>query len=139
MEHIHIDVGLREKDNQFFEKVQQELQRARAKFPSPTASTVALGEEYGELCKAILDESWDRVVAEAIQVACMACRVANEGDPSLDSYRISRAQKLVNDQPPAAPLGSQGEAGARTCGVHHPHPDPVCKYCKLAQGEAGKP
>lgn len=43
----------------------------------------ALTEEVGELAKALLDESDQRVYEEAVQVAVMALRVATEGDPSL--------------------------------------------------------
>lgn len=50
----------------------------------------ALTEEVGELAKALLDEGWSRVQAEAIQVACMAARVAIEGDPTLIKYRAKR-------------------------------------------------
>lgn len=60
-----------------------ELMRARAKFPDAAKSMCALTEEVGELAKALLDESDERVYDEAIQVAVMAIRVATEGDASL--------------------------------------------------------
>jgi hypothetical protein len=68
----------------------REVTRARKKFPRPDALMTALTEEVGELAKAMLDEPSVRVVAEAIQVAAMACRVAMEGDPTLDETRKLR-------------------------------------------------
>jgi len=67
----------------------EEVHRARKKFPSAEGSMCALTEEVGELAKATLDESPQRIRREAIQVAAMAVRVATEGDPSLDAIRCS--------------------------------------------------
>ena len=72
------------------DEIGYEVGRARRKFPSPEASMCALTEEVGELAKALLDESHERVIEEAIQVAAMAVRVATEGDPTLNPYRVSR-------------------------------------------------
>lgn len=71
----------------FFELVREEHARALTKFPEPVASMAALSEEAGELAKAMLSESPDRILKEAVQVAVMAARVALEGDPTLDLYR----------------------------------------------------
>jgi hypothetical protein len=71
----------------FMVDVAQELDRARNKFPHTGAVAVALMEEVGELAKAMLDESPERIYREAVQVAAMAARCALEGDPALDSYR----------------------------------------------------
>ncbi len=65
----------------------------------------ALTEEVGELAKALLDEEWSRVQLEAIQVACMAARVAIEGDPTLIKYREKRQKKVYKAEYPLAPLG----------------------------------
>lgn len=70
--------------------IQCELRRAREKFPSADGSLAALTEEVGELAKAVLDESRDRIVEEAIQVAVMAIRVAIDGDPTLYAVRARR-------------------------------------------------
>lgn len=78
-------------DSEIFTRIQAELARARKKFPNPQASMTALTEEVGELAKALLDEPWDRVIEEAVQVAVMAIRVATEGDPTLDEYRRQSA------------------------------------------------
>ena len=75
---------------EIFVSIGLELNRARAKFPSSECSMVALTEEVGELAKAMLDESQQRIYQEAVQVACMAIRVATEGDPSIENYRAKR-------------------------------------------------
>lgn len=79
--------------SRFLLEVDAEVARARQKFPSSDGAMVALVEEVGELAKALLDESWDRVRAEAIQVAGMALRVAEEGDSTLDALRAKRVRK----------------------------------------------
>lgn len=79
--HVRIsDIG-------FSAEVKLELQRARKKFPGTAVTMIALTEEVGELAKALLDESAERITEEAIQVAVMAQRVATEGDRSVDQFR----------------------------------------------------
>lgn len=78
----------------FLVAVAAEVVRARAKFPGANATMVALMEEVGELAKAMLDETPERIYAEAVQVACMAMRAAEEGDATLTDYRIQRAAAL---------------------------------------------
>ena len=80
-------------DAEILKNIQDELARARRKFPNPQGSMTALTEEVGELAKALLDESRARVIEEATQVAVMAIRVATEGDPTLDGYREQRGNK----------------------------------------------
>ncbi len=77
-------------EHPFLIDVMREVARARRKFPSSYGSMCALTEEVGELAKALMDESPENVRAEAMQVACMAMRVAIDGDPSLDPIRIKR-------------------------------------------------
>lgn len=84
------------------EEIERELAKARKKFPDSTCSMTALTEEVGELAKALLDESADRVRQEAVQVAVMAIRVATEGDASIDAYRVRRGL-------PALALARAGE------------------------------
>ncbi len=74
-------------DAVLFRMIAEELDRARETFPNAIHSTVALMEEVGELAKALLDEPWENVRKEAVQVAVMAIRVAVDGDSSLDGYR----------------------------------------------------
>jgi hypothetical protein len=71
----------------FLAEVRAELLRARVKFPGDRIMTIALAEEFGELCKAVLDEPSAKVRAEAVQTATMACRVAIDGDSSVDEWR----------------------------------------------------
>lgn len=59
-----------------------EMQRARKKFPSNKHLLAALGEEFGEVCNAALEGlTRDAFRTECIQVACVALRLAEEGDP----------------------------------------------------------
>lgn len=68
-----------------FDMVFDEMQRARSKFPSNEHLLAALMEEVGELAQALLDgHGRERVVAEAIQVACVAVRIVEEGDSSFN-------------------------------------------------------
>lgn len=62
-----------------------ELAFARTKFPSNEFKLAALMEEVGELAQAMIDHARGKktkaqVYEEAIQVAAMAIRVAEEGD-----------------------------------------------------------
>jgi Mg2+/citrate symporter len=52
--------------------------------------TIALAEEFGELCKAVLDESAADVRKEAVQTAVMAARVAIDGDGSVCEWRAAK-------------------------------------------------
>lgn len=62
-------------------EVLNEINRARAKFPTNEHLMIALVEEVGELAQALLQQKPDReIYAEAIQVACVAMRIAEEGD-----------------------------------------------------------
>ena len=79
------DAGKAEPSAPTFEAIRAELSRARAKFPSNRHMLAALTEEVGELAQAMIDNhrqkaSADAVRDEAIQVATMAIRVAEEGD-----------------------------------------------------------
>ncbi|MFO7066699.1 hypothetical protein P3E12_22355, partial [Pseudomonas aeruginosa] len=63
----------------FLGEVRAELLRARSKFPGDRIMTIALAEEFGELCKAVLDEPAANVRKEAVQTAVMAARVVLDG------------------------------------------------------------
>lgn len=77
---------------QTHDDVAEELDRARAKFPMPNPTFVALVEEVGELAQALLKckpgdyASSIRVYEEAIQVAAMAVRVLEEGDRDYPAF-----------------------------------------------------
>jgi hypothetical protein len=55
-----------------------ELERARALHPGNALLFEALGEEVGELARALGGGDGD-VITEAVQVACVAIRIASEG------------------------------------------------------------
>lgn len=76
--------------DQFLAEVRAEIARARSLFPGNDLTAIALTEEVGELAKALLDESPDRVRREAVQVATMAARIALDGDASVIAYRARR-------------------------------------------------
>lgn len=71
----------------FLDAVLEELSRARAKFPGDNLNTIAMMEEAGEVAKAVLEESPERVRRECIQLAVMAARITLDGDSSTDTYR----------------------------------------------------
>jgi len=65
----------------FLAEVDKEILRARAKFPDNKHLLGELMEEVGELAKAHLeDESYERKRTEAVQVACVAARIAMDRD-----------------------------------------------------------
>ena len=74
----------------FLDQVAEEVARARTKFPGDRLTGLALAEEFGELIKALLDEPGKAVWKEAVQTACMAARVAVDGDGSVDTWRANR-------------------------------------------------
>ena len=61
--------------------ISAEVVRARTKFPNNHKMLAALVEEVGELAKALLQRMPSAEVRkEAIQVACVAIRIIEEGD-----------------------------------------------------------
>jgi hypothetical protein len=64
-----------------------ELIRARIKFPGNAHLNVALAEEVGELARAYLEGDLEGVKAEALQVACVAIRILEEGDSDFGDSR----------------------------------------------------
>jgi hypothetical protein len=72
----------------------EEMDRARAKFPSPKFLFTALVEEVGEVGRALLqDEGRERVRKEALQVACVALRIYEESDPLYDNMAPEAKKK----------------------------------------------
>ena len=81
------------------QEVRAELDRATAKFPTwptdPLHALAVLGEEFGELTKAMLQHTYEPhkgvtaqdIRGEAIQTAAMALRLA----ASLDAYDYRKA------------------------------------------------
>lgn len=71
----------------FQDAVAAEVRRARAKFPGRKHMLPALMEEVGELANALIEHDLDprrsspqQIYDEAVQVAAMAQRIAEEGD-----------------------------------------------------------
>ena len=61
--------------------ISAEVLRARLKHPGNVHLLAALVEEVGELSRALLEgKSWDDIEIEAIQVACVAVRIIEEGE-----------------------------------------------------------
>ena len=113
----------------FLHLVEQEVVAARAKFPSSNHVTVALMEEAGELAKAMMDEPWGRVVAEAVQVAAMAARCAIEGDPTMQELRRERIGEAYKK---GKLVGAAAGFGPRCpyLGCHDPYnARPPCALC----------
>lgn len=76
--------------NRLVELIDNELAHAKRKFPDPDGLVAALMEEVGELAKAMLEEPVVNVEAEAVQVAALAIRIAQQGDPTLSNIRAKR-------------------------------------------------
>ena len=71
-------------DIELAQKINQELMRARQKFPGNENLTVALIEEVGELAAAQLQsKSYAEIEAEAIQVIAVCLRIVFERDCSI--------------------------------------------------------
>ena len=74
-------------------KLAAEIGRAREKFPRNRFLLAALAEEMGELAQAMLQKQpRDEIVREAIQVACVAIRIAEEGDASFNDITDDEAK-----------------------------------------------
>lgn len=68
------------------EMVCEEVERARAKFPSNKHLLAVLTEEVGELAQAMLQhKDWREIQKEAMQVACVAIRIMEEGDSDFEN------------------------------------------------------
>jgi hypothetical protein len=71
----------------------EEVCRAREKFPKNGHMLAALAEEIGELAKALLEgEPNEAIRMEALQVACVAIRIAEEGDDDYPSAKPSQGR-----------------------------------------------
>lgn len=67
-----------------------ELEAARKTFPNPEHLFAALTKKVGNLAKAFLDEPSERIYKEAKQVAALAIRIMEEGDPAFTNLRVRR-------------------------------------------------
>lgn len=72
----------------------KEMKRARRKFPGNALLVVALAEEVGELARELLQNgNTAHARKEAIQVACVAMRIATEGDATFNNLTAEQRQK----------------------------------------------
>lgn len=75
------------------EALQREVRACRTKFPGNRFMLAALTEEVGELARALLQRApREKVINEAIQVATIALRIAEEGDVIFDSITDAEAK-----------------------------------------------
>lgn len=68
-----------------------EVLRGRKKFPGNRFMLAALAEEIGELAEAMVKGDAEAIHREALQVAAVAIRIAEEGDATAytgDSIRV---------------------------------------------------
>lgn len=84
------DMDTFETTQALLEEIDDELARARAKFPGDNVTLAALMEEVGELAKATFEEPRANVREEAVQVAVMAMRMVLDGDHTFDAWRASK-------------------------------------------------
>ena len=77
------------------QEIEDELTRARAKFPGKNVTFAALVEEVGELATATFSEPRTNVRAEAVQVAVMAMRMVLDGDHTFDAWRQSKGLDVL--------------------------------------------
>jgi len=79
--------------SELLERVEIEVNQARQKYPTNGYLMAALTEETGEVAKALLEGAdHEEVVLECIQTACIALRIASEGDASFDYSEINFAE-----------------------------------------------
>lgn len=141
--------GMIDPVEQFLSEVRAELVRARTKFPGDRIMTIALAEEFGELCKAVLDEPAANVRKEAVQTAVMAARVALDGDASVREWRTAKGLDPIGVQAqdtdgvapsPAPDKRKPWELTSWTCALarvdnHGRHcPEDKCRDCPNAAG-----
>ena len=90
-------------ESRFLADVADEIERARAKFRGDRHRLAALGEEAGELSRAMLEHHHgkldaEQVYREAVQVATMAARVATEGDADFAFSGFTRCDTMPSHE-----------------------------------------
>jgi hypothetical protein len=110
----------------FMRDVIAEVARAMAIHPSVDVMGTAVGEEYGELCKALLDEPYANVYTEATQLAATCARIVVQGDRSHDLHRAIKGHDPLPGSPyVAGPDASKAPQRARLadviCGAMRTH------------------
>jgi hypothetical protein len=89
--------------------ISAELIFARGKFPGNEDQLAVLSEEVGELASALIDQkhgngSGADVYAEAIQVAAMAIRIAEEGSKEFPYKYKHEYHQVFNDARPISKI-----------------------------------
>lgn len=75
------------------DRLSAEVHAARRKFPGNRFLLAALTEEVGELAQAMLQKKpREDVEKEALQVACVALRILEEGDASFSDIQDHEAK-----------------------------------------------
>lgn len=92
--------------DKFFHAVAIEFAKACKKYPAPNPNTVALTGEMGEVANAMNKEPFENVYAECVQTATMALRLAIEGDPYLDMYRLEHGLDISSSAPEVMEVAS---------------------------------
>lgn len=116
----------------FLADVRKEAERARGLFPGDTLRTLAFAEEAGEVVKAVLDESPERVRKEAVQVAAMAARIVLDGDGSVVQWRADKGLAQLGKTPGRIDQTSEPPSptfeGRLTAMVKNDEIDEVCGH-----------
>lgn len=95
-------------EEKIFADVVRELRRAREKFPNPDFMQLAIGEEYGEMCRAIAHVvnpmeptpyAKGKLIKEAVQLIACVVRLLVEGDHSTGL----QPSVVINPDGPDAP------------------------------------
>lgn len=87
----------------FLADVSDEVNKARAKFPRGRHLLAALMEEVGELANALLEQEYgngvtsEMVYREAVQVATVAMRIAEEGEDAFPKFSPAPLSDLADD------------------------------------------
>ena len=108
-------------DDVFLMEVRYELNRAREKFPANVHLLAALTEEVGEVARALLDgpDGATSLRAECVQVACLALRIAVEGEGAFKERpwlaRKSPSSPLDENKRTMQKLIAAHERAAREC------------------------
>lgn len=89
-----MSANLAQKSDAAIDALVREIKRARRKFPGNELLHAALSEEVGELAKELLQHgNTAHARKEAIQVACVAIRIATEGDATFDNLSAAQRKK----------------------------------------------
>jgi hypothetical protein len=83
----------------FMREVIVEVARAMQLHPTVDVLSTAIGEEFGELCKALMDEPYANVRKEAVQLAATCARIVVQGDRSQDLHRAIKGHDPLPGSP----------------------------------------